>query len=266
MMSQYVPKKAKILSFNRETPDIVNIRADFKCKHKPGDFVIVGLPGIGEAPISISSYSDKYVELHVREIGNVTNALGKLKNRDYIFIRGPYGRGYQMEELEGLNIIMIGGGCGVAPLKGVIEYLEKNRKKHGDVDLFFGYTSPDDILFRKNISRWKKEFNLHMSVDRNPNQKSCYNAKTGFVTELVKKTKLSTGNTAVMICGPPIMMNISVDILKNKGFKEHQIYVSTERLMDCGLGICGHCMIHGKYTCLDGPVFRYDELSRLGND
>lgn len=265
-MSEYVPKKVKIKDFHRETQDIVNIRADFRCKHEPGHFVMVGLPGIGEAPISMSSYSDKYIELHVREIGNVTNALGKLKKNGYIFVRGPYGKGYPMEELKDLNIIMIGGGCGVAPLKSAIEYIEQNRKKYGNIDLFFGYTTPKEILFRKRISSWKKNFNLNLSVDKNSHGGTRFKAKIGFVTELVKKAKLMTGNTAIMICGPPIMMNISVDILKKKGFREHQIYVSTERLMDCGLGLCGHCMIHGKYTCLDGPVFRYDELSGFRND
>ena len=264
-MNEYLPRKVKIRKFFRETPDIVNIRADFRCNHDPGQFVMVGLPGIGEAPISISSFSEKHIDLHVREVGNVTNALGKLKKNGYVFVRGPYGKGYPMQEFEELNIILIGGGCGVAPLRAVLEYIEKYRNRYNTVDLFFGYTSPGDILFRDNISKWKREHNVHMSVDKNPKQKFCYNAETGFVTDLLKKDRLPTGNTAIMICGPPIMMNISVDILKSKGFKEHQIYISTERLMDCGLGLCGHCMMHNKYTCLDGPVFRYDEIKGLGD-
>lgn len=265
-MNEYVPKKVKITDFRRETPDIVNIRADFRCRHNPGDFVMIGLPGIGEAPISISSYSDKYIDLHIREIGNVTNALGKLKKNGFVFIRGPYGKGYPMEELEGRNIILVGGGCGVAPLRSVLEYTEKNRKKFSNVDLFFGYKSPENILFRKDVSKWKSKFKLYMSVDRNPEHKACFNAKTGFVTDLVKKSKLIKENSVAMICGPPVMIKIAVDILKSKGFREDQIYISTERLMDCGLGLCGHCMIHGKYTCLDGPVFRYDEISGFGSE
>jgi anaerobic sulfite reductase subunit B len=264
-MNDYIPRKARILDFFRETPDIIYLRTDFRCRHEPGQFVMTGIPGIGEAPISLSSYSDKYTELHIREVGNVTNALGKLKKGSRIFMRGPYGKGYPMQELQEKNIVMIGGGCGAAPLKSVIEYLEKNRKNYGSVDLFFGYASPGEILFRKKISEWKKRFNLYLSVDKNPENKFCYNARKGFVTELLKKEKPVTKTTAVMICGPVVMMSAATEILRKRGFKEDQIYLSTERLMDCGLGICGHCMIHGKYTCLDGPVFRYDEISGFGD-
>ena len=260
MKNDYLPVKAKITEFHRETSDIVNMRLAFRCRHQPGQFVMVSLPGIGEAPISISSFSDRYIDLHVREVGTVTDALGRLGRGSMVFVRGPYGKGYPMEGLRHLNMVMIGGGCGVAPLRSVVEYVEKNRKDYGKVDLFFGYTSPKDILFRSSVNRWKRKFNLYMSVDRNPHKETCFNARTGFVTELVKKAKIETGNTVVMLCGPPIMMTTAVSDLMKKGFREHQIYISTERLMECGLGICGHCMIHGKYTCLDGPVFRYDEI------
>ena len=261
MKNEYLPAKAKITEFHRETPDIVNMRLSFRCRHDPGQFVMVSLPGIGEAPISISSFSDRHIDLHVREVGTVTNALGRLKKGGSVFVRGPYGKGYPMEEMRHLNVVMIGGGCGVAPLRSVVEYIERNVKDYPRVDLFFGYTSPRDMLFRSSVNAWKRKFNLHLSVDRNPRREACYNASTGFITELVKKSELEAGNTAVLICGPPIMMTTAIADLKKRGFREHQIYVSTERLMECGLGLCGHCMIHGKYTCLDGPVFRYDEIS-----
>ena len=265
-MNEYVPRKVKIKDFYRETPDIINIRAEFRCNHGPGEFVMVSLPGIGEAPISISSYSDKYIDLHIKEIGTVTKSLGRLKKGGCIFIRGPYGKGYPVSKMKNLNLVMIGGGCGVAPLRSVIEYVEKNRNRYGNVAMFFGYKSPKDILFRKSVDKWGKKFHLYMSVDENPHNETCFNAKTGFVTEFVRKTKIITGNTAVLLCGPQIMMKIAIEELKNKGFQENQIYISMERLMDCGLGLCGHCMIHDKYSCLDGPVFRYDELSGLGNE
>jgi anaerobic sulfite reductase subunit B len=263
-MNEYIPRKVKILNFLRETPDIVNIRAAFRCEHGPGEFVMVGLPGIGEAPISISSCSGDYIDLHIREIGTVTKALGKLKKGGYMFVRGPYGEGYPMPALKNLNLVLIGGGCGVAPLRGVVEYVEKHRQEYGNVTLFFGYTSPKDILFRKDIEKWKKQFHLYMSVDRNPRKETCFNARTGFVTELVKKEQIISGSTAALICGPPVMMQIAIGELRKKGFEDSQIYISTERLMDCGLGLCGHCMIHGKYSCLDGPVFRYDQLNGIG--
>jgi anaerobic sulfite reductase subunit B len=264
-MNEYLPKKARILDFTRETPDTVGMRVGFSGGHAPGQFMMMSLPGIGEAPISISSCSNKYMDFHIKEVGNVTKALGRLDTDGWVFVRGPYGKGYPMKELKGQNIIMVGGGCGVAPLRSVVEYIETHRKDYGSVTLFFGYNSPETILFRKHIASWKRNFGLQLSVDRNPEKRMCYDARTGFITDTVKKAKIESENTAALLCGPPIMMKISIDALRGKWFKEDQIYISMERLMDCGLGICGHCMIHGKYTCLDGPVFRFDEISRFGD-
>ena len=265
-MNEYLPRKVSIVDFVRETQDIVGMRLAFKGGHEPGQFVMVSLPGIGEAPISISSCSDKYMDLHIKEVGNVTKALGRLSEGKYVFARGPYGKGYPMKELKGQDIIMIGGGCGVAPLRSVVEYIDSHRKSYGNVVLFFGYNSPEAVLFKKHIAAWKRNYGLQLSVDKNPDRKFCYDAKTGFITDMLKKAKISSENAAALLCGPPMMMKIAVDALKGKWFRDDQIYISMERLMDCGLGICGHCMIHGKYTCLDGPVFRYDDVAKYGKD
>jgi NAD(P)H-flavin reductase len=135
----------------------------------------------------------------------------------------------------------------------------------GEVILFFGYRTPEDILFKEEIKQWRKKYHLNLTVDTNP-KKTRIHCDVCFVTNVLEKAKLNPENKIVFICGPPIMMKITIDILKGKGFKESQMYVSTERLMSCALGICGHCMIHGKYTCLDGPVFRYDKISQYKND
>jgi len=126
--NEYVPFPVKVLSKKDESADTFTLRLDWKVKHDPGQFIQISIPGIGEAPISISSYSDKYMEITIRKVGNVTNGLYALKEGDTVLVRGPYGKGYPMDELKGNNIIFIGGGCGVAPLKGAIEYVEKNRK------------------------------------------------------------------------------------------------------------------------------------------
>jgi NAD(P)H-flavin reductase len=161
--------------------------------------------------------------------------------------------------LFGKNITIIGGGCGAAPLKGMLDYITKNRKDFGEVNVFFGFRTPEDILFKEDIRNWKKIFSVGVSVDKNPN-KSRITCDVCFVTKTVERAKLTPENNIALFCGPPVMINALIDILKNKGFQNEQIYLSTERLMHCALGVCGHCMIHGKYTCIDGPVFRYDEL------
>lgn len=265
MENLYIPEKKKILFCKKESSDSFTLRLDWKLKHEPGQFVMVSVPGYGECPISICSYSEDYVELNVRLVGDVTNALSKLKKNRYALVRGPYGKGYPMEFLKGNNIIIVGGGCGIAPLKGVIEFIGKNRRDYKDVLLYLGFRTAEDILFEKHLKNWEKQFNLNVSFDKDVG-KSCFDGKIGFVTQLIEQAQLNNQNKVVFICGPPVMIQKTVEIFKKKGFNDDQIFVSMERKMQCGIGVCGHCMIRGKYVCKDGPVIRYDEISMIQND
>lgn len=262
----FIPKPYKILDFFRETSDSFTIKVDMKIKHEPGQFVQVSIPGFGESPISICSYSDKFIKLHIREVGNVTRALSRLKKGDGLLIRGPYGKGYPIEQLKGNSIMIIGGGCGVAPLKGVIDYIEKYRDEFKDILLFLGYRNPNDIIFKKEIEDWRKNYQLQVTVDKLSKGQSCYNMKVGFITDAIKNFDIDNKNKVVFLCGPPVMIKYVIDILKNKGFNDDQIFISAERLMYCGIGVCCHCMIRDKFTCKDGPVFRYDEIKDYKND
>jgi anaerobic sulfite reductase subunit B len=265
--SPYKPELVKIIDYHRETADSFTIRLDWKLKHEPGQFVFCSIPGIGEAPISICSHSNKYVELNIREVGNMTKKLGQLKKGSKLLVRGPYGRPYPMDLFKGNSVIIIGGGCGVAPLKGSIEYLEQNRDDYNDVYLFFGFRTPEDTLFRKKMDDWQKNFRMTITFDNIPAESTaCYDGTKGFVTQKVDEMIKTNENTIVFICGPPIMIEKTAEILLNKGFNEDQIYISAERLMYCGIGKCGRCMIHGRYTCLDGAVFRFDELKDYKDD
>jgi len=262
----YLPKKYKILKFFRETPDTFTITVNMATKYEPGQFVQLSIPGIGECPISVCSYSKDTLQLNIREVGDVTKALAHLKKGQEVLIRGPYGKGYPMQQLKGNDLILIGGGCGIAPLKGVIDYVEKNRSDYKDVYLFIGYRSPNDIIFEKELDEWKNKYHLTVTLDQNVKGEVCYNAKTGFITDAIKNSNISNENKVVFICGPPIMMKTAIQILKDRGFHDDQIFISAERLMYCALGVCCHCMIRGKFTCIDGPVFRYDEIKDYKND
>ncbi|MFA6089396.1 MAG: FAD/NAD(P)-binding protein [Candidatus Woesearchaeota archaeon] len=274
----YVPTKAKILERVQESPDTFTIKIDFKCNHPVSGFVMLSIPGIGECPISICSFSNEYLKLNIREVGNMTRHLSKLQVGETVLVRGPYGKGYPLENLKGNNLIIVGGGCGVAPLKGIIEYVETKRSDFKNVHLVFGFRTPKDILFKKEMEEWKNKYDLLLTVDKNDEtpkesnnkeikqREACYTGNVGFVTNALKDKNISNENTIAFLCGPPIMIKFVIQILKEKGFHKDQIYLSAERLMNCGVGICGHCMIHGKYTCLDGPVFRYDELEGIEND
>ncbi|KHO45390.1 MAG: oxidoreductase FAD/NAD(P)-binding protein [archaeon GW2011_AR3] len=265
----YIPIAAKVAETFRESHDNFTLTLDIKIRHGPGQFVQISLPGIGECPISICSHEGEDLKLNVREVGNMTRALAKLQAGDRVFIRGPYGTGYPMKLLEGNSILLVGGGCGVAPLKGIIEYLEHNRKSYKDVHLVFGFRSPDDILFKRESAKWASKYNVVVSVDNDPYKgdvAACYTGPVGFVTDVLKKQDVSPNQTVAFICGPPIMMKFVIDILKSKGFHDDQIFISAERLMYCAIGKCCHCMIRGKFTCMDGPVFRYDRVNKFTND
>ena len=260
--NKYLPQRVKVLKYKRETADDFIIRVDFKTEHEPGQFVQLGLPGYGECPISICSYSNKYMDFNIREVGNLTKKFAQLKKGDEIWVRGPYGTGYQMKKFKGNDLIIIGGGCGVAPLKGIINYVDKYREEYGNVSLFLGFRSPKDIIFRHQLVRWRQDYELHLSVDTNPDNLDM-GCDVCYVTQLLERAQFNSEGKTVFVCGPSVMINLVINILKSKGFVDSQIYISLERLMKCGIGLCGHCMIDGVYVCKDGPVIRYDLLKEL---
>ena len=256
----YLPELVKIEKITKETEDTKTIRLRYAMEHKPGQFMQISLFGIGEAPFVICSSEKNHIEFCIRNVGNVTNALLKLKLKDKIGIRGPYGNGYPIEKLFKKNIIIIAGGTGLASPRALIQHIEHNKDKFGDVQIFLGFRTPDDILFRKDTEEWKKRFSLELTVDKAENS---WKGNVGLITELIEKAKINKENTIVIICGPPTMIKFVVQLLQRIGFTDDQIYISLERLMKCGIGKCGRCMVKGKYVCKDGPVFRYDEAKLL---
>jgi len=253
---QFVP----IASIKRQTEDEYMLRFDVSIDHAPGQFMQVSLLGVGEAPMSICSSSKDYFEISVRSVGAVSSKLCSLKKGDVVGMRGPYGRGYPMNTLEGNNVIVIGGGSGVAPVRGVVEHICQNRKSFGSVDLFFGFRTHMDMLFFNDFEKWTDN---KMNIDVIFSEKSNHikYKKEGMITDLLDGSAFdSNDKKIVFICGPPIMIKFVCQKLISKGFNSDQIFLSEEKHMKCGVGRCGHCMIGDKYCCTDGPVFRYDEL------
>lgn len=253
--NNYLPKELKIESVKKMTEDTYLYRLKNTLKLPlPGEFVEVSIMGIGEAPISVCNYEDNYIELLIRNVGNVTNHLVNLKQKEKMLVRGPYGNGYPMDELKNNNIIIVGGGTGVAPPRSVIQYILKNRKKYKDVHIFLGYRSYKDLLFHEEIDEWKKHFKVHVTIDKEDKN---WDGDVGVITNLLDKYKLPK-TAKLILCGPPIMIKFTIQKLIEKKYSDSDIFISFERNMKCGVGKCGHCMIHGKYVCTDGPVFRYD--------
>lgn len=253
----YTPEPVKIVSKKEEAPKTFTFRLNKKLSHDPGQFLQCSVLGCGEAPISFGGWNPNHVEINVKEVGRVSKEICALKKGNTLHVRGPYGHGYPMQHMTGNDIIIVAAGTGVAPVRGVIQYVEHHRKDFGQLHLFFGFRDPESILFKDDMLRWKKTFNMCVSISRAPDG---YVGKTGHCTDALEEAKLTNEKKIAIICGPAIMIGQAANILKMKGFHEDQIYVSHERHMKCATGVCGHCMIKGQYCCRDGPVFRYDHI------
>lgn len=255
----YIPQKFRIMGITKETHDVKTFRMDCRMSLMPGQFVEVAVLGSGECPISVCSSSDSYIDLCIRDVGNVTKAIHSKKKGNHLWLRGPYGKGYPMQDMYCKDVLLIGGGTGVAPLRGAMEYIEKNRSLFRDVKLFFGFRMPHDILFRKDMMRWDRKFDLNVSVDR---QEKGWKGEVGFVSAMIDRANIKKDSAAI-ICGPPVMIKSIMQSLAAKGIAEDNVYISFERLMSCGIGKCGHCELGGKYVCRHGPVFRYDQAKTM---
>ncbi len=251
----YMPKTYKITDKKKFTADTVLFRISSGMDPEPGQFVEASYHGVGECPISVCSYSTQYMELLIRDMGNVTKKLTGLEKGSSIALRGPYGKGYPMKDMIGKSVVIVAGGTGVAPPRSVIEYIAQHRIDYHDVRIFLGFRNPKEILFKDDIEKWSKQFKLALTVDQCADPS--FTGKVCFVTDALGDADITRDNTVVLLCGPPIMMKIAADKLGQKGFEDSQVYMSFERHMKCGLGKCGHCVIAGKYVCKDGPVFSY---------
>lgn len=225
-----------------------------------GQFLQLSIPGIGEAPISISDFGDGWLEMTIRKVGTLTNRIFEMSRGDTLFARGPYGNGFKKEIYKGCNLLIVAGGTGVAPVKSLISYFCRNRSEIGQFDLIIGFRSPGDVLFRDEISEWAKQANVILTVDKADDS---WKSNTGLVTAYIDKYVLPKGINRVITVGPPIMMKFATLSLLKRGYAEEVIDLSFERKMSCGIGKCGHCKIDETYVCLEGPVFNYTKAAQL---
>jgi len=257
-----------------ETIDITTFRLTMdgsdeagRFEYKSGQFAEVSVPGVGEAPISISSSPTRpgAIEFSIRRVGELTNALHELKPGDKIGIRGPFGNFFPLEEMEGRNLLIIGGGIGLAPLRSVILNIFDNRAKYGKIDIIYGARSPQDLVFTSEYEEWQKVENirLHLTVDRGDEN---WKGNVGLVPTFLKELHPSPENTTSITCGPPIMIKFVIQALNEMGFPSEHIVTTLERRMKCGVGKCGRCNIGSKYVCLDGPVFTLKQLKEMPSD
>ena len=266
MNNNYLPKEAIIEKIESFTPEIklytFKLANNQKFEFIPGQFVMVSSLGYGEAPFGIASspFKKDNFKICVRKVGGVTKALDKLEVGCYSGIRGPYGNGFPLKELEGKDIILAAGGTGIAPIVSLVEYLTTLRPKFGKIYLLYGAKTPSDLLFSSEFKRWSKSIELCLTVNQ-PDRK--WQQKVGLITGLCKIIEVDCQKTKAIMCGPPVMYQAMTSELKKIGIKENNIYVSLERRMRCGIGKCQHCVFGTKYVCQDGPIFKYSEISNL---
>ncbi len=260
MSNAYVPSPSKILDIIKHTEKEYTFRMEFHGSVKPGQFFEVSIPKYGEAPISVSGIGSDFVDLTIRKVGRVTNEIFEKWIGSSLLMRGPYGNGFDVSLFENGETVVVAGGTGVSPVRGVIDALSRTADAK-DKHVIAGFRSPDDILFRKDLERWDGLLDLILTVDGAPEG---YQGNVGLVTKYIADLPLKDAASArAVVVGPPPMMKFTIIEFLKKGFQEENIWVSQERKMCCGLGKCGHCRIGSKYVCVDGPVFNYTESKLL---
>lgn len=267
----YKPIPCSIVSVRDLTPMEKLFRIELpngqELGHRPGQFVQVSLLGYGEAPISISSSPTRrgYFELGVRNAGSLTGALHNLRAGDEIGIRGPFGTYFDVAKLAGKDLVLIAGGCGLAPMRSLIQYCQDRPEEFGTLTILYGAKTPKDRLYKEDLIEWNASdtFACRYAVDAVPAGGCFDEGQVGLITILIPPLEMDKQNTVAVIVGPPVMYRFVIAELKKKGLTEEQIIVSLERYMKCGVGKCGHCAIEHLYCCLDGPVFWLNQVSNL---
>lgn len=275
-----LPHKAEIIDITQETSTNLNIKTfryrfkDQKIQDnfdfKPGQFMMVTVFGVGEAPFGFASSptEEDYIEFSVKEVGRVTEALHNLKVGDVIGIRGPFGNGFPVESTTGKNIIFIGGGIGLAPLRSLINYVlsEEKRDNYEKIQLLNAFRSPEDTLYCGDYEWWENVENTRVKYTIDEPCEG-WSKCVGYPHTLIEdKLEWDLPNTRFFTCGPPIMIKFVTNRLKDLGIEPSEIITTLEMRMSCGIGKCGRCNIGHYYVCKDGPVFTMEQLGEMPDE
>lgn len=266
----YLPELATVQEIIRETANICTLRVSLDDKEKmngfsfrPGQVGQISVFGTGESTFVINSPPTRkdYLQFSVMRVGEVTRSIHQLSAGDRIGLRAPLGNGFGHEDMKGRDILFIGGGIGMAPLRTLLLYMIDNRSDFGDIMAIYGARSPKDLCYTYEFEEWKAGgINLVLTVDTEfPGWKE----RVGFVPTVLSREAPSPNNRIAIVCGPPIMIKFVLFGLKELGFEDHQIITTLEKRMKCGIGICGRCNTGSKYVCLDGPVFSYEQIKGM---
>ena len=270
----YLPDMATIVEVIQETHNIKTFRVVINNEERmkaftfrPGQVGQLSVFGAGESTFVINSSPTRkdYLQFSVMRVGEVTSRLHQLQPGDQIGVRAPLGNSFPLEDLKGKNIVFIGGGIGMAPLRTLFTYMLDNRKDYKDITLLYGARSPADLTYKAELPEWtaRKDVNCVLTID---NPSDGWEHKVGLIPNVLLEINPSPKNTVAITCGPPIMIKFTLQALKKLGFEDENILTTLEKRMKCGVGICGRCNIGTKYVCMDGPVFTYAQLKELPSE
>ena len=263
-----LPVPYRVVGATPESPGVTTLlfepALDEEClRFAPAQFGMVGVPGFGEVPISFSSDpdADDHVGMTIRQVGAATRALTGVDLGSTVGMRGPFGLPWPVEEAHDRDLLVVAGGLGLAPLRSLVVTAARDRERFARVSLAYGARSPDDILYRADLDGWSRaDLEVAITVDR---ADPTWTGHTGLVTELFDAVVDRPSATVAMMCGPDQMMLASGIALIGLGVSPSRIWVTLERNMECGIGLCGHCQLGPVFVCRDGPVFRFDRISAL---
>jgi len=267
----YLPHIVVIEKIIDETPGVRALHFNFKDERlqeefafESGQFGEYSVFGVGEAPFCISSSPTRrgHLEFALQRVGTVTDALHRLGVGAEIGFRGPYGNSFPLDLLEGKNLVFVGGGIGLAPLRSLIWNIIDNRDKYQNIDIIYGARSPADLCFQYDLDSWDKDNSINMvtTVDRGDES---WTGRVGVVPRILEEVAPSASNAVAIVCGPPIMIRFTFPALAKLGFTLEQIITTLEKRMKCGIGKCGRCNIGNLYVCRDGPVFTYAQIKNF---
>lgn len=257
----YRAEAAEIIDIIQETEVEYTFRLAVDLELNFGQFLEVSIPAFGEAPISVSDFGTDWVDLTIRRVGKLTDKIHELNIGDQLYVRGPYGNGFPIDQFKAKNLIIAAGGTGLAPVRSMINYFYDNLDELANFEVLMGFKEPDSLLFERDVEKWKEEFEVLVTVD-----KTCgiWGECVGLITEHIPDIHIpDIDNTEVVVVGPPPMMKHTIKEFKKLEIPDEKIWVSYERKMHCGLGKCGHCKIEDNYVCVDGPVYNYAEIKDL---
>ncbi len=267
----YLPHIAVIEKIIDETPTVRTVHFNFKddklrkeFTFESGQFGEYSVFGTGEAPFCISSSPTRrdHLEFTLQRVGKVTNSLHRLGVDSEIGFRGPYGNSFPLDFLQGKNLVFVGGGIGLAPLRSLIWNVIDNRDKYKNIDIIYGARSPADLCFKYDLDTWDKDktVNLVTTIDR---EDKSWTGKVGLVPKVLEEAAPPAKNAVAIVCGPPIMIRFTFPVLEKLGFTPEQMITTLEKRMKCGIGKCGRCNIGTIYVCRDGPVFTYAQIKNF---